>query len=64
MDGHKIVAKHERAEQARKLRSDAINRILFKDNEAISSMRGELLLSRVLNVAFVLVLVIMNIKGF
>ena len=64
MDEYKIVSKHERAEQARKLRSDAINRVLFKDNEAIASIRGELLLSRVLNVAFVLALVIMNIKGF
>ena len=64
MDEYKIVSKHERAEQARKLRSDAINRVLFKDNETIASIRGELLLSRVLNVAFVLVLVIMNIKGF
>ena len=51
MDTVEIVAKQERIEQAKKLRSDAINRILYTDKHTIESMRAELWLSRTINIA-------------
>ena len=56
--------RQKRIDNERKHRSDAINRILTRENEEISTLQGRLMLSQTFNIVFLLFTVVFSAVQF
>ena len=56
--------RQKRIDNERKNRSDAINRILTRENEEISTLQGRLMLSQTFNIVFLLFTVVFSAVQF
>ena len=56
--------RQKRIDNERKNRSDAINRILTRENEEISTLQGRLMLSQTFNIVFLLLTVVFSAVQF
>ena len=55
--------RQKRIDNERKNRSDAINRILTRENEEIDTLQGRLMLSQTFNIVFLLFTVVLDRKS-
>ena len=56
--------RQKRIDNERKNRSDAINRILTRENEEIDTLQGRLMLSQTFNIVFLLFAVVFSAVQF
>ena len=56
--------RQKRIDNERKHRSDAINRILTRENEEIDNLQGRLILSQTFNIVFLLFAVVFSAVQF
>ena len=56
--------RQKRIDNERKNRSDAINRILTRENEEIDTLQGRLMLSQTFNIVFLLFTVVFSAVQF
>ena len=56
--------RQKRIDNERKHRSDAINRILTRENEEIDTLQGRLMLSQTFNIVFLLFTVVFSAVQF
>ena len=56
--------RQKRIDNERKNRSDAINRILTRENEEIDTLQGRLILSQTFNIVFLLFTVVFSAVQF